>query len=328
MQKKNLFLVASPLQFLNAIEAKKHFKTTNNTLVLQYNSSSASQEKDLLDSDEWDEVIIYDTGKIHKNLRFFQHVKLIKYLKKFEYDYVFSGEEGIFARIIFANLSLNSIYLVDDGTAIISTYDKVNPSYYKSLPFSAKTRFYRYLLAGLKYYNKHTINFFTAFNLQKREGTEIIHHNFPYLQSKMQNFKKTDTIYFLGQNLVGTQYLTPTAYIDYLKQFIKTHKEKKILYIPHRSETVTEEYQELLSDNFTIQPSQGPIELVLINQKIYPKTIVSFFSSALFNLNKIFHDSKIMAINIDTTKLPQEKKKLVHDCYAFFNHTTIEIVEL
>lgn len=325
MNKKNLFLVASPLQFLNALEAKNHFKTTNNTLVLQYNSSGINQEKNLLNTDEWDEVIIYDKGKMYKHFKFFHHVKLIKYLKKFQYDYIFSGEEGIFARIIFANLTSNNIYLVDDGTATISTYDKIKPSYYKNLPFSAKKRFYRYLLAGLKYYNKNNINFFTTFTLQATKETKVIQHKFPYLKSKMKNLEKTDTIYFLGQDLVNN-YMEPSAYLGYVKKFIDQHQDKKIIYVPHRSETVTDLYKELLSDKFQIQPSQGPIELILITQNIYPTMIVSFFSSALFNLEKIFEDSAIIAIRIDTTTFPLDKKQIVDDCYSAFKQTNVQTI--
>ncbi len=121
--KKNLFIISSPLQLLNAMEAIYSFNTSDNILILIYNSSENKtdfhQKTNLLDTDQWEKIIYYDLGKIAKKKRFFQQVRLIKELKKESYTYLFSGDFGTIQQAIMANVSAEKIYLLDDGTASI-----------------------------------------------------------------------------------------------------------------------------------------------------------------------------------------------------------------
>lgn len=78
---KNLFIVRSPLQIINAIEAVHNFNLTDNTLVLIHNRSitNTEQMKDLLNLIKWEEIIHVEESYGSK---FFKYISLIKQLKK------------------------------------------------------------------------------------------------------------------------------------------------------------------------------------------------------------------------------------------------------
>jgi len=331
MSTRNLFMVASPLQFLNAIEAKKTFQTNGNILVLMLNSNDnildANQKMQLLNEKDWDEVIIYDLGKIIKYKRIFQQVKLIKSLKKYNYNYIFSGEFGVMNQALLASLISKEIYLLDDGTATIFLYDKINDNYLSKLPFYKKARYLRYKLFGLKYKINNNINFFTIYNIQSTKNIKVIKHSFSYLKShNLNNCKKNNFIYILGQNIVETNYINENTYIKYIKSIISYYNNKKIIYIPHRSES-TKKLNSLISDNFILQPSSGPIEMKFISESIYPAVVISFFSSSLFSLEKIFHESLIQSIKINYDNVISRKEVLLK-CYEFLDQTNVSNLKI
>ncbi len=333
MRKKNLFIVASPLQFINAIEAKNHFQTNNNILVLIYNKleneNDANQQLNLLVEKDWDQIIHYNLENIYKYTRVFYQVNLIKYFKKYNFSYIFSGEFGSMNQIILANLTTDQIYLLDDGTATIFTYQKLlDTNYFSKLSFYKKLKLLRYKFFNLEYNIKQNINFFTIYNIKSLNNIKVKKHDFNYLKSNIiKNVKSTKNIYFLGQNLAENSYMTEDSYLKYIKKTIK-YFDHNIIYIPHRSETITEKYNSLISEKFIIQKSNAPIETTLINKKISPIIIISFFSSALFTLEKIFTNSKIYAIKLDKNDIESDKVDIVKNCYNFFNQTNIKLLNL
>ena len=330
--KKNLFIVASPVQLLNALEAKSKFKISNNTLVFIYNKpinfKEKTQQEELLHQKDWDEIIYYNKAIILKKNRFLEQVKLIKSLLKFEYDYIFSGEFGTIHHIMLANLRSNYMYLIDDGNATIFTYNKLKDSkYFSQIKLSRKIRLYRYILVGLNYKIKQNINFFTTFNIQPLKHIGVVQHSFEHLKSnKLQNIKLSNDIYLLGQNLAEVNFMNKNIYLQYLQK-IKNNYLGNIIYVPHRSELVDEDYDFLKDTSFTIVKSKGPIEVTFLSDGIYPKTIISFISSSLFNLDKIFMNSEIHAIKIKDNDL-LSNKEMIQDCYNFFENTGVQIIHL
>ena len=335
--KKNLFIVASPLQLINAIEARYHFKTSDNILVLMYNSllnnTDFNQKKSLLVEEDWDEVIYYDLGKIAKKKRFFEQVKLIKQFQRYKYSYLFSGDFGTIQQALMANLNIENIYLLDDGTASIVIYEKLkDKQFFKKIPFFKKLKLYRYLLMNLKFKIQENINFFTIYNLEPLAHMHVVQHNFAYLkQNQLKRCEKNDVIYILGQNISENAIINKEIYLKYLEK-IKDKFKGKIIYKPHRSEEITDAYNYLISEHFLIDNdiSQGPIETSFINNHIYPSIIISFFSSALFSLDKIFDESSIYAIKINDEDFIEkgDNVQVIKSLYNFFEGTGVKTIEV
>ena len=312
----NLFIVRSPLQIMNAYEASRHFDTTQNILVIIHNSGSKNIEQikkmvDIFNLDNiWDEIIEIEDNKKSK---FFKYVKLIKSLKKNRYETIFIGDFGTIFKSLLANLEHKQSYLMDDGTATIVTHKTISNYFYKK---RLRLKELRFLLFGLKAKIKKDIKFFTIFDLKQLNNEIIVKHTFNNVKKRFLSHKhEDDIIYLLGQNLTQANMVTKEKYIYYVKQIINKYKNKKIIYMPHRTEILHEELKDLANDNFIIKNSTMPIEIFFLKNQVYPKHIISFFSTALFTLNVIFDKSKIesfvislddIAVEVDAIKLCQD----------------------
>ena len=123
--KDNLFIVRSPLQLINCIEAIHYFNLTNNTLVVIYNNTSNtnSQINQLKDDHLWKAQILINEKKEKSKL--LVYVLLIKRLKQIPYNYVFFGDFGSIFKAILTNVSKQQIWHVDDGSSTINRYKEI-----------------------------------------------------------------------------------------------------------------------------------------------------------------------------------------------------------
>jgi len=318
----NLFIVRSPLQLINATEAKEHFKTKHNILMLMNNNQSDKKQLEtVLSLSKWDEIIHY---KPQKGSSLFQQVKLVRSLKHRAYHYLFSGDYGTINKMMMANLSAKAYYLIDDGTMSIEIHKQLqHPS---TLPWSKKMKLLRYRLFALRTSMKKPLNFFTCYDLSPLKGSKIIPNDYHYLQSVFQPKHPSDDIYLLGQN-IDDKWLRPGAYLHYIKEIREYYKEQTIIYMPHRHEIISNELHALFDEKFVLRPNDIPIELYFLEKSIYPKHIISFTSSALFTLNKIYPKTKIDAIVLQQDDLVM-MHGFVKSCYEFFDGLSINQIDL
>ncbi len=319
----NLFIVKSPLQLMNAIEAKEYFRSKNNILVLMNaNATNDKQMQTVLALSKWDKIITYAPS--NKGSTLLEQVKLIRALKKESYHYLFTGDYGTFNQVLMANLTVDDYYLIDDGTKSIEIHKQLlNPL---KVSLSKKLKLLRYTLFGLKTSIQKPINFFTCYNLTQIKDEQIIPNNYDYLQSIFTPQEGQDeVIYLLGQN-IDNKWMKKGKYIEYLQK-IKSHYSKKIIYMPHRHEIISDELKELFDENFVLQYNDIPIEIYFLEKNIYPSHIISFTSSALFNLDKIYQKAQIDAIIIHEKDLIK-MHDFVKSCYQFFHQLDIQLIDL
>ncbi len=319
----NIFIVKSPLQLMNAIEAKEHFQTTGNILVLMNaNATNDKQMQTVLALSKWDEIITY--APTNRSSTLLAQVKLIRSLKKHRYHYLFTGDYGTFNQVLMANLNVDDYYLIDDGTKSIEIHKAlIDPS---KTALSKKLKLLRYTLFGLKSSIQKPINFFTCYNLTPIKDEQIISNDYNYLQSIFKPQPGgNEVIYLLGQN-IDNKWMKQGKYIEYLKR-VKSHYSDKIIYMPHRHEIISDELKALFDEEFVLQYNDIPIEIYFLEKKIYPKHIVSFTSSALFNLEKIYAKAQIDAIIIHQKDLIK-MHDFVKSCYRFFDALDIRQIDL
>ncbi|HIP11101.1 MAG TPA: hypothetical protein EYG73_00145 [Arcobacter sp.] len=317
-QKYNLFIVRSPLQFINAIEAKHHFKTQNNILCLIHNTSTVNskQMNQLLTLTTWDKTLELNHDNSKNSL--FNNIKFIKNILKYQFNYIFTGHLGNINIALISSLMTEDIFLIDDGTATIALHESIlNPKYQKKITLNNLIREYRFKIFGLKCNIKNLkINYFTFFNITPHLDEKIIKNEFLFLKN---NFKKSttesqNTVYLLGQNLVEIAAMHEDIYIGYLKKIINYYQNEKIIYYPHRSETITPKYQVLEKSNFIIKKVTQAIEIELLNNNNEPQHIASFISSALFSLHNIFPQATVTSFILDVNDLlsHQEEIKMLY----------------
>ena len=323
---KNLYIVSTPLQLLCAIEAQHHFNTQNNVLVILFflidNGKNIDQMFKISEHFPYNKLITYRPNK-GINIKTFQNYVLE--LKKYDYNYLFLGYGTPIYRRMVANIKHNKLYMLDDGIHSITVHNQLHESSNNLLlvqePKNIKKRLRNiiYFTKGIKVDNDFKdLNFFTMFDLP--EYNDIVTHNFSYVRSIfLKDEQSDDKVYILGQPLKKAIEMKPSDYIDYLKDVLDKHKNKEIVYIPHRTEQISEELGFLLySKKVLILHINSPIEIFFMNHGINPVDVYSFMSSALFTINKMFPESKPKYIEIDTSpysEFHQENIQLIYDNY-------------
>lgn len=300
---KNLFIVGTPLQLINAIEAIKHFKLSNNILVIVHRSLEANriQMNKLRDLYQWEKIIDIEYSH-HTSI--FKYINLVKYLKKYSYKYIFISKLEVVPKIVIPNVTKEKVFLLDDGVLTISIYEnqikknKINKYNFKEL---------RFLFFGLKIKIKDKINLFTYFDLRPTDSIEIIKNELNFLKETYLEGANRDssTIYFLGHP--SGKYISDYDYIESVFNLVKQYG-KKVVYIPHRGES--KRMKEIFSsaDNplFDVREIHMPVELYFLENKIYPSHVIAYYSTALITLNMIYKECKFNFI-------PIAKRSSVHD---------------
>lgn len=294
---KNLFIVGTPLQVINAIEALKHFKLENNILVIVHRSLEANkvQMDALKGSYKWEEIIDIEYSRHSSMLKY---VNLVKYLKKYTFKYVFISKLEVVPKVVIPNIKKEKVFLLDDGALTITIYEKqIKPNKINKYNFKEL----RFLFFGLKIKIKDKINLFSYYDLTPVNGIEVVKNELNFLkESHLKNAKKDDeTIYFIGQpiyDLIGVD-----TYIENLEKIIKkNNNNKKIIYIPHRVENkeILSRLTSICNSFFTIREIGMPVELYFLQNCIYPSHVISYYSTALTTVALIYSECEVNPIKI------------------------------
>lgn len=319
--KKNLILAGSPLQVINALEAIYYFKLKNIVFVLKFNKmiNNINQiEEQIKSLDDKIEIIrIHPVG----GSKFFKYVNNIKNLNKYEYDKIILGEFGTFSRVLIANLNKNKVLLVDDGTATIVDFEKtIKPNKINKFNF----RKLRFLFYGLKINVKDKLNFFTYYDLEKLPDVEVIKNNLEYMRKDfvLNNIDYCDTIFFFGQS---SEIFSDKKELElYLYKIVNKFGDKKIFYIPHRSQTKDEINNiRLINKNIKILEINMPVERYFLDNGIYPKYVISYISTALTTTKILFPECNVNYTKIKNPNLHLNFMKYLDYLYYYFEKDNI-----
>ena len=317
--KKNLFVINSPLQLLNSQEAIYKFELKNIIIVAIYNRSvkNIEQIEAQLEKIDCDEIVRFNPLKEGKLQGY---VKLIKYLKRYNYEYIFTGEiEDFRFRAIVANLNKTKLFLLDEGTSIIILYENLIK---KNRINKFKLKSIKFILNGLKINLKDTISFFTYYDFKPLNNGVVVKNKLEYLKKdfNVDKFVDDDTLFFLGQTL--NIFEDVKEFKISLKRIIDKNKGKQIVYIPHREDKETIKIVQSFSQNINILELNQPIENYFIENKIYPKNLVSYYTTALITLKILFVDSSIKYIKINNPNFKINSLEL-NVIYKYFKKNNI-----
>jgi hypothetical protein len=333
--KPNVFVVNTPHQLLNAIEAVHFFQLTNNhLLVMRPKSSGQDRFMPLIKNADWATVnfpspFIDSKPWVQKSfgsvvnrwywryLHFQRMHTLANLAARFQHvDKLFLGhyfpEEKPFMRHLANTIQYNTLYLLDDGTDTIeinkrrlrlesnvpeATFDK-SPSR-TPVPKTIEARLRK------KYWNWHlaevpSVTFFTIYDLDVRKGDRIISNSYSHLRSLAppDPVQLPDTIIFIGQ-CIADGYFEMDLHFDFLSKVREYFADKKLIYVAHPRETASclNRIREHLQCE--IWPSASVIEYDLFIQGIKPKVIAGFVSSALITLAHLMDsDVEIVCFHI------------------------------
>lgn len=285
----NLFLVTSPFQYICALEAKHHYATKNNILILAQQKSQQGKkvEKNIVDYDDWDHVILIDrisrTTEIPSTIK-----KVKKIIKDNKLEHFFHAEYTAWrTKLLLKNLPSSKEVYFDDGTLTVIQYEE---SIRNKVDFY-RPRFFQDLLIKLQGYQapdrmpqSKNFEIFTVFDIPNPEHV-IRQNTLSVLKQKYQIQSLYDSnapIGFIGQGGIGSKRKkTINSYIKEVMYFKEKH-QSQVVYFPHRSESEEVKQRIMAIDGITYHQSELPLEIELIDKKIKLSGLVGILSTAQY----------------------------------------------
>lgn len=339
----NIFLVKSPLQLLNAIEAKHHFELDDKDcylLIMGDRKSYSQLMKLVIASQQWSNIVLLnrvglvagnpwavcdnlgDIDKLRKTIlrsslfsirRLNRLARAIKDVK-----YVFIGNNNSPLMRHFANsLGHQQTVLLDDGTATLDIARQRIEGQFSPKPSKLSKRI---RLAAKRIFQKlnarqpENVVFFTAYKIAVTGADRIISNDFAYLRNRALGLKVTESVYFLGSPLSEVGIVSEDKYLESMRRVKKYYEGKDIIYVSHRRES-PEKLARLKSEyGFEVSCFDYPVEYQLAFVGPRPVELASFISSALDNCRLIFEDKmKIVAFKIN--EINADRRDIVNGIY-------------
>jgi hypothetical protein len=292
--KRNYYFVRTPLQYLNALEAKNNalFKAKEHHLILLSDfHRTISQLEEIVEKHHWISVNYpWKAFSKSKNNPFFNAINVFK--RKLRLDTILSkikATDAVFWGNIHANWffylckkTASTIYILDDGFVTINTLKKVDLKEIKATLLSSKVgKIERFILKINYEIDWDKLYFFTNFNTDSNVQKTII-HDYSFLSQQFKLTNLTKSIYFIGQPLIFQRMMKKEVYISLVESIFKYYKAKGLncFYVPHRSTTI-----DYIPNHWQTKTFNKPIESILFDEEIEkPQLFASFYSSALYNI--------------------------------------------
>ncbi|EPU2898075.1 glycosyltransferase 52 family protein [Vibrio vulnificus] len=306
----NVFLVTSPFQYICAREAKHHYKTTDNILVLvnQESEPGITQQKKLVDLSEWDHVLTTSRTSRSKQVPVVIN-KIRKLARGHSIEHFFHAEYNAWrTKLMLRNLDIVKEVYFDDGTLTINEYEEVirpKTCYYRPrlLP-DLLTRFRGCRPIG-RLEQSNNLELFTLFDIPAP-----IHHIERNTLENLKSRYNLESLYdanapigFIGQGAIGhKRRKTIASYVKEISYFQKK-LNKPIIYFPHRTESDEVRKQILTLDNITYHHSELPLEIELIDKQIHLSALVGILSTVQYTALMLYPKMPIFNLkNTNTTE--------------------------
>lgn len=290
----NVFLVESPLQYLNAKSAKFYWKIDkkDTLLILNINGNEVNKKQLMYlvknDTAEWGNVEKIESKSIYKRFQILK--RIIRSSKCIQRIFIGDYNSALFRSI--ANFSgAKEQILLDDGTATIAIYEKIMDN----SPISTQNFFKRFLKKCIGF-NDNKVDKATFFTVYEELGTtekyKIILNKYDFIKEIDNHFKRERYKLFLGAPLPERNVMKEEDYLKYIYKY-KSKISEKMVYVPHRNEG-SDKLKKISDMGIDIIKLNTAIEFeLLIGTLPLPNQIISFYSSALINFKYILSGEEI-----------------------------------
>lgn len=358
----DLFVIDTPLQLLNAMEARHHFSIgPSYLLILKWNFWPKTAFERLLKAMDWKEIswIEMDANKpnfgeslLHPYIvdrlneyvwtwrQYIRRLTLEKTLKCYgSVDRLVAGSLinlGYMCHVV-DFVPSTEIIAVDDGTYTLDVAamrrngveadSEIKPSgYIKSIK-----RFVRERYVEWQTQQPRSIRFFTAYDVAFGPVDHMVANRYDWIKSRITTGSTNGHIYFLGQPLIEDGYLDESTYFDYLNRISQYFSGSSIYYLPHKRESARTAELVEKRIKLPVKRFNEPIEVALALGTSMPAFLASFHSSALASCAKIFG----AAFKKIAFYLPPESLLCAHESveisYSYFReqqNDSFRVVEL
>lgn len=324
--KTNIFIVRTPLQAFNAIEAKERFcRDDHNHIIIVYrNDSDKRLIEKILVPKQWTNIL-YQQIKPHRELFFlFRHL-----LKQFPIiNFCFIGDHSTLINYYMNRVKYEKLILLDDGTATIRIADLLEKKVFHKIKKTAysEKKYFELLFEKLfkidtKYYYNSTL--FSIYDL--KNNIDIINNDYRFFQKNIETLPKKRVVFFIGSNIKDKILINEKLFEKHLANIVSIYKKRNIelYYILHRKED--QEYMSDLSKKLDFKSIKfdNIIELEILNLGYVPIEIATFLSTAITTL-KCLYNSEYNYYNLDKEDVNNKYQKVLADLYIEFQKENIK----
>ncbi|MFN6970302.1 MAG: polysialyltransferase family glycosyltransferase [Rheinheimera sp.] len=294
--KKTLFLIDTPIQMFNVLEAIKEYAIEHyDVMTLDCCRADAYTQlmRLIMDLKPQHEIHVPKVvGSVAERISIYaQH---LPFLRQQGYERViFSNIRQQWQRDIVCSLPGSHIVLMDEGNATISFYHflfskriffdfPADPDQERAM-LAAKTR----EEFGILVKQPESLELFTIFPLRPLPWLNIRKNKMTAV-SRVHLSTNQEQVLILGAGVVEIKYLTADEYIYLLSKVKSLYPDKHIIYQPHRisSPELIEKINQ--STGFEIMRLDQPAEQWLYQHPNPPATVVSLISTALSTCSLCF----------------------------------------
>jgi len=312
-----VFAVVSPLQYINALEAVHAFGLRPSDCYLAVGLSrklpaSAIQVQKLLDRSQWRAVETVSgfpstagSNRAHTGVLTFRGAReyasaangLLDRARRDhgKISHLFIGDfRPANFRHFMAQAAEAELWLLDDGsiTHQVVRYrkDATSPHAFggqfarQNVRDKLRTR-----LSGLKYANPERLGFFTCYDLDPPPQDVVRSHGYERYKQVYGNLTCSDEIWFLGANHAENEFASMDRYLGLLRRVLEFYGDQPVVYLPHRGES-KEKLAVVAGLGFEVRSFDLPVEIVIGQSGVFPRTLAGIASSAIDNLSVILGD--------------------------------------
>ena len=297
-----LYVISSPLQLINAIEARERF-THDGKDVLIYiyrKQTDIDQVSGILD-ESWAEIRYFGLSTF---TRLFYPLILRRILKEGGIKRVYLGYPyNIRAHI--ANTCHVETWLLDDGTFTLWLNDELGKpdSTLWNKPSISDVLLGRKV--DLSYLRQ--MSFFSTYGIQPPQGQGLIHNDFRGLKNKITEKPINEEVLFIGTPVEGKMLRSLEVFLATMRQVKAFYGNRKVFYALHRHEETAARTEQLEPLGISPIRFETPLEVACYQNSTAPFEIASFTSSALSNLHDIYGFSARSFRAADTDMLPERR---------------------
>jgi hypothetical protein len=290
----DLYIMASPLQALNAIEARAAFPAADAIAVLVESVSSASNAQlcSIVESEHWREIrrVTVHPGQFRK--RYTNIADVLAFLKRVAIGRLFIGfYDDIFLH--FANsLTHRELFLLDDGVATISLNHARTNNSNGVLPVPAWKQCARRCILrvadGMRTRPIDTLRYFTIYDRLTHDACNLIQtHSMEQLRSRRAMTSQNEEVWLLG---LGSEriFKSQEMYVSAIERIVRSWSPSPVRYLPHRYESPAQVELIRSRTGAEILHTGMPVELYLVQSRAVPAAVCSLISSALYTVGVLF----------------------------------------
>lgn len=329
---RNAFLVLTPLQLLNALEARAALGTSGDALVILTTGHARHHVEALVDVDAWDEVHRFDVlapdgtpgQRMGRFRRTYQVRRALDRLARSwgAVDGLFLGNYGdALARHLAAVLEHRTLYLLDDGTDTIKIAEQRAGGGTPDLSWDRAWRVaLRDRALGLRTHEADRLVFFTTYDLPNARRDGVIRNTYARLRARAAAPALDDEVLFLGQPLVEDRLMRAGWYTAYVAAARAASADRAFVYAPHKRES-PERVDDLAGRlDLNVRRADLPVEVEFARSGRLPSVLASFFCSALDNCRLMYDDvgMQIVAYRIEADHLLL-KRRFVESVYEYLS---------